>query len=119
MIFDRQPRHHIHDGIEFFLIRFHLYLNACMDLLYQDIPLKTRTFMARLEPTDISVLYFTFLDYIRHRVGFDTENKSLLQDCADFESMDDTDFTIEDAVMVILKKFKRELEKDHILRVIQ
>ncbi|MCM2283382.1 MAG: putative molybdenum carrier protein [Desulfobacula sp.] len=94
-------------------------LNACMDLLYQDIPLKTRTFMARLEPTDISVLYFTFLDYIRHRVGFDTENKSLLQDCADFESMDDTDFTIEDAVMVILKKFKRELEKDHILRVIQ
>nr|NJM01107.1 hypothetical protein [Desulfobacula sp.] len=92
-------------------------LNACMDLLYRDIPLRTRIFIARTGQTEILALYFLFLDYIRHRVGFDTENKSLLQDCA--ESMGDTDCGIEDAVMVILKQFKHELENDHILRVIQ
>ncbi|OGQ85157.1 MAG: hypothetical protein A2464_12530 [Deltaproteobacteria bacterium RIFOXYC2_FULL_48_10] len=112
---DRETRAYIPS--EPFREEFPQDLNACMDLLYQGIPLKTRTFIARLKPTDIPVLYFTFLDYIRHRVGFDTENKSLFQDCA--ESMDDTGCSIEDAVMVILKQFKRELEKDHILRVIQ
>src|SRR3989339_403749 len=111
---DRETRAYIPS--EPFREEFPQDLNACMDLLYQGIPLKTRTFIARLKPTDIPVLYFTFLDYIRHRVGFDTENKSLFQDCA--ESMDDTGCSIEDAVMVILKQFKRELEKDHILRVI-
>ncbi len=63
------------------------------------------------------MLYFTFLDYIRHRVGFDTGNKPLLQGSTEW--MDDTDCSIEDAVMVILKQFKHELGKDHILRAIQ
>jgi len=92
-------------------------LKTCMDLLCQDISLKTRIFIARLEPADISALYFSFQDYIRQRVGFDTGNKSLLQDCAEW--ICDKDCSIEDAVMVILKQFKYALEKDHILRVIQ
>ena len=92
-------------------------LKDSIDLLYHDLPLKTRNFIAKAEQADISILYFTFLDYIRHRVGFDVENKLLLQDCAGL--MDDTDCSIEDAVMVILKQFKQELEKDHILRVVQ
>ncbi|OFZ59528.1 MAG: hypothetical protein A2328_11770, partial [Bdellovibrionales bacterium RIFOXYB2_FULL_36_6] len=92
-------------------------LNDCIDLLYHDMPLRTRNFIATSEQTDCPMLYFTFLDYIRHRVGFDVENKGLLQECA--ASIDDKDCTIEDAVMVILKQLKHELEKDHILRVIQ
>lgn len=112
---DRETRAYIPSGP--FREEFPQELNACIDLLSQDIPLKTRIFIAKAEQTDIPMLYFTFLDYIRHRVGFDTENKSLLQDCV--ESVNDTDCSIEDAVMVILKQFKHELEKDHILRVIQ
>jgi len=92
-------------------------LTACVELLYQDMPLKSRMFIARTEQADISILYFTFLDYIRHRVGFDMENKKLLKDCALL--IEKEDCTIEDAVMVILKQFKLDLEKDHILRLVQ
>ncbi|MFA5903360.1 MAG: putative molybdenum carrier protein [Desulfobacula sp.] len=92
-------------------------LNGSIDLLYRDLPLKTRNFIARAEQTDISMLYFAFLDYIRHRVGFDADNRILLKDCAAL--IDDPDCSIEDAVMVILKQFKHELEKDHTLRVLQ
>ncbi len=92
-------------------------LNTAIDLLYHDLSLKTRNFIARSEQTDISVLYFTFLDYIRHRVGFDAENSLLLKDCAAI--IENPEFSIEDAVMVILKQLKHELEKDHILRVVQ
>ena len=112
---DRETRAYIPSGP--FREEFPQEFNACIDLLYRDMPLKTRTFIAKAEQTDILMLYFIFLDYIRHRVGFDTENKLLLQDCA--EAMDDTDCIIEDAVMVILKQFKHELGKDHILRVVQ
>jgi len=92
-------------------------LDACIDLLYRDIPLRTRIFIARAEQTDIPMLYFSFLDYIRHRVGFDAGNARLLKECA--ELFEDTACTLEDAVMLILKQFKHELEKDHVLRVIQ
>ncbi|OGR28411.1 MAG: hypothetical protein A2277_08760 [Desulfobacterales bacterium RIFOXYA12_FULL_46_15] len=91
-------------------------MKTCIDILYRDMPLKTRMFVAKTEQADISTLYFIFLDYIRHRVGFDTENKLLLQNCA---AWIEDDCTIEDAVMAILKQFKHELEKDHILRLVQ
>ncbi len=92
-------------------------LRTCIDLLYQDTPLKTRMFIAKKEQADISILYFSFLDYIRHRVGFDMENKLLFKECAAL--IQEEGCTIEDAVMVILKQFKFELEKDHILRLVQ
>ena len=92
-------------------------LNSSVVLLHHDLPLKTRNFIARTKQDDILALYFTFLDYIRHRVGFNAENKQLLNDCAAW--LDDPSCSIEDAVMVILKQFKHELEKDHILRVVQ
>ena len=112
---DKMTRAYIPSG----LVRedFPQNLKDGIDLLYQGMPLRTRMFIAKAEQADISILYFTFLDYIRHRVGFDVENKMLLKDCAGL--IEDTDCTIEDAVMVILKQFKQELEKDHILRVVQ
>ncbi len=91
-------------------------LKSSIDLLYRDLPLKTRNFIAKSEQTDIPMLYFTFLDYIRRRVGFDVENNMLLKNCATL--IEDTACSIEDAVMVILKQFKHELEKDHVLRLI-
>jgi len=92
-------------------------MEEAIDLLCDDLPLKTKTFIARFEPRNIHRLYFTLLEYIRHRVGFDMENKGLLKDCS--VKMKDDKCNIEDAVMEILKRFKQHLEKDHILRMVQ
>ncbi|WP_299981215.1 putative molybdenum carrier protein [Desulfobacula sp.] len=92
-------------------------LEESIDLLCDDLPLKTRTFIAKLEPHNIHMLYFTLLEYVRQRVGFDMENQPLLKDCS--VRMKDDRCTIEDVVMEILKRFKQHLEKDHILRMVQ
>lgn len=92
-------------------------MKEAIDLFCEDLPLKTRTFIARFDRGKIYMLYFTLLDYLRHRMGFDSENQALLKDCAS-ETKDDA-CTVEDAVMAILKRFKQHLETDHILRVIK
>lgn len=86
-------------------------------LLRGDLPLKTRIFIAKFDHRKIQMLYFTLLDYLRHRMGFDRKNQNLLNDCSS-KTGDDT-CTIEDAVMEILKRFKQYLETDHILRVVK
>jgi len=91
-------------------------MEEAIELLRDDLPLKTKAFVARFEASNIHMLYFTLLEYIRHRVGFDRGNKALLKDCADW--MKDDKSTVEDAVMEILKRFKQDLEKDHILRMV-
>lgn len=88
-----------------------------VDLLCRNLPLKTKTFIAKCEDHDIQVLYFTMLEYIRQRVGFDLDNKVLLKNCSFM--MKDDKITIEDAVMHILKQLKHDLEPDHVLRVMK
>jgi len=92
-------------------------MDETIGLLKDDFPLKTKTFIARFESSNIRMLYFTLLEYIRRRVGFDRGNKELFKDCS--HRLKDDNATIEDAVMEILKRFKQDLEKDHILRMVQ
>jgi len=92
-------------------------LEEAVDLLGADLPLKTKIFIARSSQQNIQILYFTLLEYIRHRVGFDTQNRQLLSDCS--VRMKDDRCTIEDAVMYILKVFKQSLEKDHLIRMVK
>ena len=92
-------------------------LEETIALLCDDLPLKTRTFMAKLERGNIHMLYFTLLEYVRQRVGFDRGNQALLKKCS--AKINDDACTIEDAVMEILKQVKRCLETDHILRVVK
>lgn len=92
-------------------------LEEAIGLLCDDLSLKTKTFIAKLEHKKIQILYFTLLDYLRHRVGFDRENKALLNTCSSV--LNDSSCSIEDAVMEILKQLKHHLEADHILRVVK
>jgi len=92
-------------------------IKDAIDLICDDLPLKTKIFIAKFEPKNISLLYFGMLEYLRHRVGFDTENKALLKLCSSYTVGDIC--TIEDAVMEILKRLKQDLETDHILRVVK
>lgn len=92
-------------------------IDHAIELICDDLPLKAKTFIAKVEPQNISMLYFGLLEYLRHRVGFDMENPMLFKHCA---AMIGVEFcTIEDAVMQILKHLKQALEKNHILRVVK
>ncbi len=92
-------------------------IKQAVEILSDDLSLKGKTFIAKLEPRNIQMLYFVMLDYARHRVGFDSENKTLLEQCS--TALEDDEMTIEDAVMEILKRLKLFLESRHILRVVK
>ncbi len=92
-------------------------IRDAVDILCHDFSLKTRTFIARQNDSLLYQTYFVFLDYIRHRLGFDEGNPALLDDCR--RRMDAVDTTVEDAVMHILKQLKKTLQKDHLLRVVK
>ncbi len=92
-------------------------LGAAIDILCKDLPLKTKVYVAKSEIQNFYMIYFTFLEYIRHRLGFDTGNDLLLTACsakAGYNSI-----TVEDAVMVVLKHLKQILEKEYILRIVK
>lgn len=88
-----------------------------VSLICKDLTLKSRTFIARMPGSHVLQVYFGFLDYIRRRIGFDAGNNPLLADCLDMLKLPDA--TVEDAVMLIVKALKQQLEKDHLLRVVK
>lgn len=92
-------------------------LNDGIDILCKDFPLKTKAFIAKFEIQNIHMIYFAFLEYIRHRLGFDNGNDGLLKACSAKAGYDS--ITVEDAVMVVLKQLKQNLEKEVLLRVVK
>lgn len=88
-----------------------------VSILAGDLSLKTRTFIARQKERDLHQTYFVFLEYIRHRLGFDDGNPHLFADCK--KQLETCEPTIEDAVMHLLKMVKYDLQKDHLLRVVK
>jgi len=92
-------------------------LNAGIDILCKDLPFKTKVCIAKFDIQNIHMIYFTVLEYIRRRLGFDSGNDILLKDCSARAGYDF--ITVEDAVMVVLKQLKQTLEKEYILRVVK
>jgi len=56
-------------------------------------------------------------DYVLVKLGLDSGNKPLLEECA--RRLGTDDLYVEDAVMVIIKALKEHLERDHVLRIVQ
>lgn len=94
-------------------------MEDAVDLISTDLSLKTKNFIARLDPALIHMLYFSFLEYIKERTGLTADNQSLMQSCAKQVDPPETFFTFNDAAMQILKKLKSRLEPDHVLRVVK
>lgn len=86
-------------------------------LICDDLSLKAKTFIARLDHRNMAELYFGFLDYLRCRLGFNSENQMLLDHCRAIKK--ERKATIEDAVMMVLEKVKSTLETKHLLRVVK
>ncbi len=91
--------------------------NQAVELIAGDLPLKTKTYVARLDKARIHYLYFGWLDYLRHRVGLDSGNEILFSRLR--QDMDTQVFTIEDGVMEILKSLQAYLQTGYELKVIK
>jgi len=88
-----------------------------VELIAKELPLKTKTIIARLPEAQIKYLYFGWLDYLRQRIGLDSGNEALfIQMRGGADSME---FTIEDGVMEIVKSLKQDLEIHYGLKVIK
>ncbi len=95
-------------------------ISTALSILRNDLSLKAKAFIAKSDNSDIRMLYFGLLDYARHRMGFDSENKILHKICVnEFGGLPDNNCTIEDVVMEIIKQLKVNLEKDYLLRVVK
>jgi hypothetical protein len=88
-----------------------------IELLAQELPLKTKTFIARLPHKKIQYLYFGWLDYVKQRLGLDSGNEALFTQIR--RKKDPMTFTIEDGVMEIVKALKQALEINYCLKVIK
>ncbi len=92
-------------------------IEQAVQVLVEDLPMKTKAFIARFKPSEIYKLYFVMLEYIRHRVGFDSTNTLLFDQCAKILRSDTP--TVEDSVLVILKQLKSTLEAEYLLKVVK
>jgi hypothetical protein len=92
-------------------------VDAAVDQVLSDLSLKSKTAVARLDPVDIQTVYFSWVDALRFRLGLDTGNTALVDICQ--RDADVPYFTIEDAVMAIVKAVKSACEQSCRLRVVQ
>jgi hypothetical protein len=90
---------------------------AATDLLEQDLSLKTKTDIARLHQAQIMMLYFSWLDDLRFRLGLDAGNKVLFDVCR--QDAKPACFTTEDAVMEIIKALKSRCDVACRLRIVK
>ena len=92
-------------------------VDAAVNLIMSDLSLKSKTAIARLDSSDIQTVYFSWVDALRFRLGLDTGNTALVDVCQ--KDADVAYFTVEDAVMAIVKAVKSACEKACHLRVVQ
>lgn len=92
------------------------YVDEAVDLVMAGLSLKSKTAVARLDPSDIQTLYFSWVDDLRFYLGLDTGNTALTDVCRQQAAV--AHFTVEDAVMVIVKKVKSACDQACRLRVV-
>lgn len=92
-------------------------VDSAVNLVMSDLSLKSKTAIARLDSLDIQTVYFSWVDVLRFRLGLDTGNTALVDVCQ--KDADVAYFTVEDAVMAIVKAVKSACEKACRLRVVQ
>lgn len=93
-------------------------MDEAISLLSSELPLKTRVFMAKLDPEQMYMVYFGFLDYIKKRLGLDSGNRDLIEECFETGILRKAN-TVEDAVMILLLSLKAHLEPHHALRIVK
>jgi hypothetical protein len=91
--------------------------DAAVSLLMADLSLKIKANIARLDPEDIRIPYFSWLDHLRNRLGLDGGNTDLVEACRRDAGL--AYFNMEDAVMEIIKAVKASCDEAFRLRVVR
>lgn len=89
--------------------------DSAVEAIVTHLSLKSKTLVARMPPGRIRDLYFAWMDILRQGLGLEGENDGLIKILARGRRM----YTVEDAVMDILKRLNSRLEKTHRLRVVE
>ncbi|MCG8566757.1 MAG: putative molybdenum carrier protein [Desulfobacterales bacterium] len=87
-------------------------------LVAADLSLKTKVSLAKLGDNLIFDLYYAWKEPIRLRMGFDFGNTALLEACRERAGYRES-FTIEDAIMEIIKALKDYLNRSYRLKVVK
>lgn len=91
-------------------------LEQALALLEEDLDLRAKSWIARMSPSGIQDLYFSWLDPVKVRLGIDLGNTALV-DNLKAESLNPV-FTPEDGIMAVFKALALRLKKDYDLRVV-
>ncbi|MDY0220779.1 MAG: putative molybdenum carrier protein [Desulfobacterium sp.] len=91
-------------------------VEEAVDFIVRNLTLRNRSLIANSRKNNIASLYFSMADYLKVKLALDAGNMQLIADCALAQGRETLD--VEDAAMVILKRIKQRLERDHVLRVV-
>jgi len=90
--------------------------DQAVEWITNDLSLKTRTLVGRMDDARVGDVYFSMLDYIKVRTGLDRENSRLFT-CLG-KGRDRLEYTPEDGAMDIVKALKSYLALHHNLRIL-
>jgi hypothetical protein len=92
-------------------------MQEAVERIARELPLKTKTYIARLPENKIQSLYFGWMDYLKLLLGLDSGNQALFTRLS--QGKDPATFTIEDGVMEIVKSLKQFFETHYCLKVLK
>ncbi|PIE61281.1 MAG: hypothetical protein CSA29_04155 [Desulfobacterales bacterium] len=97
-------------------------LDQAVAWIDQDLSLKTKMAMGRMDERGVIDIYFGLMDYIKYRTGLDNVESPLLERLRrDTKSTVDPvgyRYTPEDGVMVVVKTLKAYMSKHYTLRIL-
>ncbi len=95
-------------------------LDQAVAWIEQDLSLKTKMAMGRMDEKGLIDMYFSLMDYIKYRTGLDNADSPLLEGLrrASSDAPSGYGYTPEDGVMAVVKALKAYLSKHYTLRVL-
>ena len=92
-------------------------LEQIIEGLLDDLSLRGKTIIARIDHKRLWIIYFSLLDHIKLRTGLDKKDSHVLNLLAKGKSI--KDYTPEDAAMDLVKQLRSKLSNEYKLRILQ
>ncbi|HCY88180.1 MAG TPA: hypothetical protein DHV36_23790 [Desulfobacteraceae bacterium] len=93
-------------------------IDGAARLICHHLPLRAKSVVARLPDDEIGDLYFAWMDALRTCLGLEEDREGLVSGLAK-KAVQGNVFTVEDAIMEILKSVKKQLTATCRLRIVQ
>ncbi|MCG8615031.1 MAG: putative molybdenum carrier protein [Desulfobacterales bacterium] len=93
-------------------------IDGAARLICHHLPLRSKSVVARMPEAEIGDLYFAWMDVLRNSLDLENDKEGLVSRLAN-EAAQGELFTIEDAIMAILKTVKDKLTANYRLRIVE